>query len=69
MGCSCLYLSDKNVPKMSVKEHKVKTPVGKRRPLKNSSAHSKALTERPGKGKETESSQGRAQSWWRPLRA
>ena len=38
-------------------------------PAQNRSAHGKNVTQKPGKSKATESSQGRAQSWWRPSRA
>ena len=38
-------------------------------PTQNRSAHGKTVTEKPGKSKATESSQGRAQSWWRHSRA
>ena len=51
LGCS------KNVGK----ERKIKTPVGKKYPLKTIAL---AVDE---KEKAIESSQGRAQSWWRPL--
>ena len=37
-------------------------------PAQNRSARGKTVTEKPGKSKATESSQGRAQSWWRPSR-
>ena len=42
--------------------------MGKKCPLKNRSAYGKTVTEKPGKSKATESSQGRAQSWWRHSR-
>ena len=38
-------------------------------PTKNRSARGKTVTEKPGESKEIESSQGRAQSQWRPSRA
>ena len=38
-------------------------------PTENRSARGKTVTKKPGKRKATESSQGRAQSWWRPSRA
>ena len=34
----------------------------------NRSTRGKTVTEKPGKSKAAESSQGRAQSWWRPSR-
>ena len=38
-------------------------------PTKNRSARGKTVTEKPGESKAIESSQGRAQSQWRPSRA
>ena len=37
-------------------------------PSKKRSARGKTVTEKPGKGKATKSSQGTAQSWWPPSR-
>ena len=37
-------------------------------PIQNRSACGKTVTKKPGKSKANESSQGRAQSWWRPSR-
>ena len=37
-------------------------------PTQNRSDRSKTVTKKPGKSKANESSQGRAQSWWRPSR-
>ena len=51
------------------KERKVKNPVGKKYLLKTVALTVKLLTKKLGKSKATESSQGRAQSWWRPTRA
>ena len=45
-----------------------KTPAGKKMITQNRSDRSKTVTKKPGKSKANESSQGRAQSWWRPSR-
>ena len=53
---------------MSVKERKVKNACGEKMPTHNRRARGKTVTKKPGKSKVTESSQGRAQSWWKPSR-
>ena len=47
-----------NVPKMSVKEPKVKNACGLKMPTQNRSASGKTVMEKSGKSKATESSQG-----------
>ena len=67
MGCSCLHLSHKNVPKCGKGVQAKKSLwVKNARP---SPARDTNVTEKPSKTKAAKSSQGRAQSWWRLSRA
>ena len=66
MGCHCPNLSHKTYKKCG------EGAQGKKRlkmPTQNRSARGKTMTEKSDKSKATESSQGRAQIWWRPSRA